>query len=97
MLLIPVQLVGGIAAAGIVAAIFPGQISFANGLGNGTSKWQGLVIEILLTAELVFTILMLAVEKHRATFLAPLGIGLALFVAHVLGKQNNSKFPGLWS
>lgn len=28
---------------------------------------------------------MLAVEKHKATFMAPIGIGLALFVAELAG------------
>jgi aquaporin related protein len=27
------------------------------------------------------------VEKHRATFLAPLGIGLAVFIAHICGTN----------
>ena len=40
---------------------------------------------MFLTAQLVLTILMLAVEKHRATFLAPLGIGMSLFVAELAG------------
>lgn len=40
---------------------------------------------MFLTTELVFVILMLAVEKHRATFLAPVGIGLAFFVAELSG------------
>lgn len=39
----------------------------------------------MLTAELVFTIYMLANEKHKATFMAPVGIGLALFVAELIG------------
>jgi aquaporin related protein len=39
---------------------------------------------MILTAELIFTILMFAVEKHRATFMAPLGIGMALFLAHII-------------
>lgn len=43
------------------------------------------VIEMFLTAELVFTIFMLAAEKHKGTFLAPVGIGLALFVAELAG------------
>lgn len=43
------------------------------------------VIEMFLTAELVFTIFMLAAEKHKGTFLAPVGIGLALFVAELSG------------
>lgn len=40
---------------------------------------------MFLTAELVFTILMLAAEKHKGTFLAPVGIGLALFIAELAG------------
>ena len=46
---------------------------------------RGLFIEMFLTAELVFTIFMLAAEKNRGTFIAPLGIGLALFVAELSG------------
>lgn len=36
---------------------------------------------------LVFTIFLLAAEKHRATFIAPIGIGLALFIAHLAGVR----------
>lgn len=45
---------------------------------------QGVWIEALCTALLVFTIIMLAKEKHRATFIAPVGIGLALFIAELV-------------
>lgn len=54
-------------------------------LSPETSVTRGLFIEMFLTAELVFTIFMLAVEKHKATFIAPVGIGLALFVAELAG------------
>lgn len=40
---------------------------------------------MFLTAQLVFTIFMLAAEKHRATFIAPVGIGLSLFIAELFG------------
>jgi aquaporin rerated protein, other eukaryote len=40
---------------------------------------------MFLTAQLVLTVFMLAVEKHKSTFLAPVGIGLALFVAEIAG------------
>ena len=40
---------------------------------------------MLLTAQLVFTIFMLAAEKHKATFIAPIGIGLSLFIAEMTG------------
>lgn len=44
---------------------------------------------MFLTAELIFTIFMLAAEKHRATFIAPIGIGLALFIGHLIGEYTS--------
>ena len=58
---------------------------FNTELGNGATIPQGLFLEMFLTAELVFTILMLAAEKTKATFVAPIGIGLAFFVAELVG------------
>jgi aquaporin rerated protein, other eukaryote len=40
---------------------------------------------MFLTSQLVFTIFMLAAEKHKATFIAPIGIGLSLFIAELMG------------
>ncbi|KAI4119696.1 MAG: hypothetical protein LQ338_007244 [Usnochroma carphineum] len=54
-------------------------------LNAGTTRTQGLFIEMFLTAELVFTIFMLAAEKHKGTFIAPIGIGLSLFIAELGG------------
>lgn len=62
-----------------------------NKLGDGTAVYQGLFIEMMITAELVFTILMLAVEKHRASFVAPICIGLALFLGHLIGNETRTK------
>jgi aquaporin related protein len=73
-----------------VSGLFPGPLNVQTNLGSGASIVQGLFIEMMLTAELIFSILMLAVEKHRATFMAPLGIGMALFLAHIIGKQKTS-------
>lgn len=42
-------------------------------------------VKMFLTAKLVFTIFMLATEKHEGTFIAPVGIGLSLFVAELMG------------
>lgn len=44
-----------------------------------------IVIEMFLTAQLVITIFLLAAEKHKGTFLAPVGIGLSLFIAELSG------------
>ena len=85
ILVVPAQLAGAIASAAVVRFIFPGPLAVTTSLNGGTSMVQGLFIEMFLTTQLVFTILMLAVEKHRATFLAPLGIGLSLFVAELAG------------
>lgn len=66
--------------------IIPGNDVFFNvSLRPGVSVVQGLFLEMFLTTELVFTILMLAAEKTKATFVAPVGIGLALFVAELVG------------
>ncbi len=46
---------------------------------------RGVFLEMFLTSMLVITIFMLAAEKHKATFLAPIGIGLALFIAEMMG------------
>lgn len=85
-LLIVSQVLGGIAAAGIVSALFPGPLTVRTTLNEDTSVLRGVFIEMLLTAELVFCIFMLAAEKHKATFLAPVAIGLALFIALLAGK-----------
>ncbi|KAK9351708.1 aquaporin-like protein [Lipomyces doorenjongii] len=79
------QVLAGICAAAVVNALTPGAILFENKLGNGVSKSRGLFIEMFLTAQLCITILMLAGEKHRGRFMAPLGIGFSLFIAHLFG------------
>ncbi|WVW78083.1 hypothetical protein I302_100034 [Kwoniella bestiolae CBS 10118] len=79
------QLIAGICAAAVVDALTPGPLSVDNALGPNVSVSQGLFMEMFLTAELILAIFMLAVEKHRGTFLAPLGIGIALFMGHMVG------------
>lgn len=82
-LLMVTQIVAGIAAAGAVSAMTPGPIAFNNALGGDASRSQGLFIEMFATALLCTTVLFMAVEKHRGTFMAPLAIGLSLFVGHL--------------
>ncbi|GAA5868097.1 hypothetical protein JCM8547_003342 [Rhodosporidiobolus lusitaniae] len=79
------QLLGGIVGAAIIQALLPGTLNVRTSLSAGTSVVRGLFIEMFLTSLLMITILLLAAEKHKATFLAPIGIGLALFVAELLG------------
>lgn len=85
LLLIPAQIIGGIVAAALVSCMLPGPLAVITTLTTGTSIAQGVFIEMFLTTLLVFVILMLAAEKHSATHIAPVGIGLALFVAELAG------------
>ncbi|KAF2692150.1 aquaporin [Lentithecium fluviatile CBS 122367] len=85
VLLFVTQILGGITAAALVSAMFPGPLTVQTSLGGGTSIVQGLFIEMFLTGQLIFTIFMLAAEKHKGTFIAPVGIGLSLFVAELTG------------
>ncbi|OLN92261.1 Aquaporin-1-like protein 1 [Colletotrichum chlorophyti] len=81
------QILGGMLASVIVRFLFPEKFNVRTSLGGGATVVQGVFIEAILTAELVFTIFMLAKEKHRATFIAPVGIGLTLFIAELVGVQ----------
>ncbi|QDS68066.1 hypothetical protein FKW77_009854 [Venturia effusa] len=85
LVVIVAQILGGIAAAGIVSSLFPGDLAVRTTLSTlpQTSIQRGLFIEMFCTILLIFTIFMLAAEKHKGTFLAPIGIGLALFVAEL--------------
>ena len=79
------QILGGMVAAALVKCMFPGPLKIDTVLTQKTSTAQGLFIEMFLTAKLVFAVLMLAAEKTKVTFIAPVGIGLALFVAELAG------------
>lgn len=76
ILLFVVQILGGVTAAALVACMFPhpGDLNVRTNLGGGTTVVQGLFIEMILTAQLVFTIFVLAAQKHKGTFIAPVGM-----------------------
>ncbi|ETN45706.1 uncharacterized protein HMPREF1541_09539 [Cyphellophora europaea CBS 101466] len=79
------QMLGAMASAGVVKGLFPGPLAVTTSLSASTSLAQGLFIEMFLTANLIFTIFMLAAEKHKGTYLAPVGIGLSLFISELAG------------
>ena len=54
------QMVGGIVAAAIVDGLTPGELTVNTTLGQGTSRTQGLFIEMFCTSALVLSVLMLA-------------------------------------
>ncbi|KAK5133471.1 hypothetical protein LTR08_007713 [Meristemomyces frigidus] len=79
------QILGAIAASGVVYGLYPGPMNVSTGLAGGTTIVQGLFIEMFLTTLLVFTIFMLAAEKHKGSLNPARSFGPAV----VLGK-----FPG---
>lgn len=85
ILLSIIQILAAICAAALVSVMFPGDLNVRTSLSPTTTLAQGFFIEMLLTAQLVFAIFMLATEKHAGTFIAPVGIGLALFIAELTG------------
>lgn len=87
LMIVPTQLVAGIAAAAVTHGLLPGPLLVRNALASDVSIVRGLFLEMFLTAQLVLTVYFLAVEKHRATFLAPIGIGISVFMAHMCGTN----------
>ena len=90
ILLFVAQLFGAIVAAFVVQALFTGTLNVSTALSATTTIAQGVIIEMLLTTQLVFTIFMLAAEKHVGNFIAPVGIGLSLFIAELTGMPTRS-------
>jgi aquaporin related protein len=64
-------------------------MSVVPNLAVGTSVAQGVLIEAFITCSLVLSVLFLAVEKHKATFLAPVGISITLFACHLFVSYLN--------
>ncbi|AAW42227.1 water channel, putative [Cryptococcus deneoformans JEC21] len=84
-LLTVAQVLGGITGAAIINVLLPGELNAGTTLGGGASIAQGLFIEAILTALLMLTVFFTAAEKNEATFLSPLAIGMALFIAEMVG------------
>jgi aquaporin Z len=89
------QVVGGIAAAGVLFVIASGLASFdvnqgfaANGYGvhspGGYAWWAGAISEIVLTAFFLI-IIMGATDRRAPQGFAPVAIGLGLTLIHLIG------------
>ncbi|KAM0747493.1 aquaporin-like protein [Meredithblackwellia eburnea MCA 4105] len=83
VLVVVAQLIGGISAAGVAKGLVIGSFAVENSLTDGISNAQGTFIEMFTTGMLCFTVMMTAAEKHKSTFLAPVAIGLSVFVGHL--------------
>lgn len=78
------QIAGSLAGAGLADALMPGRGFYATTtLNGGISVKQAFFLELFLTAQLVFAIFMLVVEKHRSTAVGCIGVGFALFIGQM--------------
>ncbi|KZS98735.1 aquaporin-like protein [Sistotremastrum niveocremeum HHB9708] len=77
------QLGGSIVASYLLRVLTPGPLFVNVGLGPNVTKAQGVFVEAIATSALVFSVQMLAAEKHRSTAIAPIGIGLTLLATHM--------------
>ncbi|KAL2058389.1 hypothetical protein ABVK25_001117 [Lepraria finkii] len=68
ILLFIIQIVAGIVAAKIVQALFQGDLAVSTKLGGGTTIAQGVFIEFILIAQLLFIFFKLAAENHTGVF-----------------------------
>jgi aquaporin related protein len=76
-----VTMVASIAAAATCYGLLPEGSLAKTELGEYTSVTQGLFIEMFITAQAVVAVSMLATEKHKAAFIAPVGIGMSVFAS----------------
>ncbi|CAG7850958.1 SubName: Full=Related to aquaporin {ECO:0000313/EMBL:CCA75077.1}; Flags: Fragment [Serendipita indica DSM 11827] len=61
------QLIGAVVASALILGLTPGPLLVKNKLGEGVNMVQGLFIEVICTAILLLSILMLAAEKITFT------------------------------
>lgn len=90
LLYIAGQVLGGIAGALLLALVLTGSIEGnlgAHALNNNalSSDTAGLIVEIILTFVLVFTVFATAVDPRGIGGLAPIAIGLAVLIDHLVG------------
>ena len=93
VLYVVAQLAGGICGALFLAGVIPEVMG--GGLNNGglgahalagpVAPFEGLLIEVVLTALLVFVVFGAAMDKRGVGNLAPLAIGLVVVVDHLVG------------
>jgi len=77
------QMVGAIVASALLKGLMPGPLNINTVPAPGVNRAQALFIEMFMTCFLTLAVLMLAVEKHKTTPIAPIGVGLTLFACEL--------------
>jgi aquaporin TIP len=82
---IAAQLIGAVLAIAVLNGVAFDQNEPGLHQVTGITQGQGLLLEILLTFFLVWTIFAVAVDKRGSAALAPVAIGLVVTVGHFIG------------
>ena len=85
---IAAQTTGAICGALLIAAVVPGAIDGALGshaLSADINQWSGVLAETIFTFVLVFVVLSTAMNPKGLQHMAPVAIGLAVLVDHLVG------------
>ena len=98
------QMTGAVLAVLLLVAVIPGSELEERGLashalGSGVEPWQGLLLEMVLTFILVFTIFGAALDRRGVRNLAPLAIGMAVLIDQLMGMPlaGASMNPAHWA
>ncbi|GAA5878776.1 hypothetical protein JCM8547_007193 [Rhodosporidiobolus lusitaniae] len=79
--LIPAQLLGSIAGAGLIAALTPGDFHALTVITADIEYSRATFLEVFGTALLALSVLFLMTERRRSSHLGPLGVGIAYWIA----------------
>ncbi len=75
------EFVAAILASAVLNLILPGGLNARTTIAPGMLLSHAFTIELILTAQLTMVVFMLAIERHKSTHLASVGIGLSLFIS----------------
>ncbi|OZJ02204.1 hypothetical protein BZG36_04745 [Bifiguratus adelaidae] len=78
------EMVGSIVGSALLDAVTPGPLLGVNKVSPEINSAQDTFLEAFSTAMLVIVVLFVAVEKSKSTFLAPMAVGFAVFLAHLV-------------
>ena len=88
LMYVAAQLIGAVIGALLLAVAVPDAVEGtlgAHALGPGVSAGIGIVAEVVLTFALVFVVFATAMDPKGPGSLAPVAIGLAVLVDHLVG------------
>lgn len=80
------ELVGGIVGAYFSSFVSAQPLHGVNSVNPGFSHGQVFFAEALLTCSLCLTVLFIIVDKHLLADFAPLVVGTAIFICHMIGS-----------